>query len=130
MVVAGRRPPPPPPPPPPPHLLLPIPEVLGPIGHGDLTVAGGWCPVRSNGELGGSHLLYVPIQKEHATQAAVPVLPDDTAASLADRVLAAEHQLYPHALRLIAAGKVRVDGEIARVEQPAISSCLINPPLT
>lgn len=31
-------------------------------------------------------------------QAAVPVLPDDTPASLAQRVLAAEHQLYPRVL--------------------------------
>ena len=31
-------------------------------------------------------------------QAAVPVLPDDTPASLAQRVLAAEHELYPRAL--------------------------------
>lgn len=31
-------------------------------------------------------------------QAAVPVLPDDTPASLAQRVLAAEHALYPRAL--------------------------------
>lgn len=62
-------------------------------------------------------------------QAAVPVLPGDTPDSLADRVLAAEHRLYPHALRLIAAGKVRVDGEIARIEQMANAGCLINPPL-
>jgi phosphoribosylglycinamide formyltransferase 1 len=31
-------------------------------------------------------------------QAVVPVLPDDTAASLAGRVLAQEHQLYPRAI--------------------------------
>jgi len=31
-------------------------------------------------------------------QAAVPVLPGDTAATLADRVLAQEHQLYPRAI--------------------------------
>jgi phosphoribosylglycinamide formyltransferase-1 len=37
-------------------------------------------------------------------QAAVPVLPDDTEASLAARVLAQEHVLYPLALRLAAGG--------------------------
>ena len=47
-------------------------------------------------------------------QAAVPVLPGDDAAKLAARVLAAEHQAYPLALRLIAEGRVRVAGE--RVE--------------
>ena len=41
-------------------------------------------------------------------QAAVPVLPDDTAESLAARVLKAEHRLYPAALRLVAEERVRV----------------------
>ena len=45
-------------------------------------------------------------------QAAVPVLPADTPDSLAARVLNAEHRLYPHALRLVASGAVRVDGEL------------------
>lgn len=49
-------------------------------------------------------------------QAAVPVLPADTADSLAERVLALEHIIYPHAVRLIAEGKVRVDGERALVD--------------
>ena len=44
-------------------------------------------------------------------QAAVPVLPDDTPESLGARVLDAEHRLYPHALRLVASGEVRVDDE-------------------
>lgn len=38
-------------------------------------------------------------------QAAVPVLPGDTAEALAARVLAQEHRLYPLALRLLAAGE-------------------------
>jgi phosphoribosylglycinamide formyltransferase-1 len=37
-------------------------------------------------------------------QAAVPVLPDDTEASLADRVLVQEHAIYPSALRVFAGG--------------------------
>jgi len=43
-------------------------------------------------------------------QAAVPVLTDDTADSLADRVLTIEHQLYPQSLRLLAEGNVRMEG--------------------
>lgn len=39
-------------------------------------------------------------------QARVPVLPTDTAASLAQRVLAEEHKLYPAALRLLAEGQI------------------------
>lgn len=39
-------------------------------------------------------------------QAAVPVLPDDNADTLAARVLKVEHRLYPEALRQVALGKV------------------------
>ncbi|WP_374443574.1 phosphoribosylglycinamide formyltransferase [Stella sp.] len=48
-------------------------------------------------------------------QAVVPVLPDDTAEILADRILGAEHAAYPLAVRLIAEGRVRVEGERAIV---------------
>jgi phosphoribosylglycinamide formyltransferase-1 len=41
-------------------------------------------------------------------QETVPVLPNDTEATLAARVLAAEHRIYPLALRLVAEGRVRV----------------------
>ncbi len=41
-------------------------------------------------------------------QGAVPVLDDDTAETLAARVLAVEHRIYPLALRLAAEGRVRV----------------------
>jgi phosphoribosylglycinamide formyltransferase 1 len=44
-------------------------------------------------------------------QAEVPVLPDDTPETLAARVLEAEHRLYPHALRLVVSGAVRVEDE-------------------
>ncbi|MCJ7597098.1 MAG: phosphoribosylglycinamide formyltransferase [Methyloceanibacter sp.] len=44
-------------------------------------------------------------------QAEVPVFDGDTPESLAVRVLAAEHRLYPHALRLVASGAVRVEDE-------------------
>ena len=44
-------------------------------------------------------------------QAAVPVRDDDTAESLSRRVLAAEHRIYPLALKLLAEERVRiVDG--------------------
>jgi len=48
-------------------------------------------------------------------QAAVPVLPGDTPKTLAARVLAAEHRLYPLALKLVAGGKVRVVGEQVKI---------------
>lgn len=44
-------------------------------------------------------------------QAAVPVHGDDTASTLAARILVAEHKIYPLALKLVAEGKARVVGE-------------------
>jgi phosphoribosylglycinamide formyltransferase 1 len=42
-------------------------------------------------------------------QAAVPVLPGDTLETLAERVLAEEHRIYPQALKLVAEGKVKLE---------------------
>jgi phosphoribosylglycinamide formyltransferase-1 len=50
-------------------------------------------------------------------QRSVPVLPGDTPETLAARVLAVEHKLYPEAIRLIAEGQLALD-----VEQPASST--------
>jgi phosphoribosylglycinamide formyltransferase-1 len=56
-------------------------------------------------------------------QGRVPILPDDTAASLAARVLDVEHQIYPRAIALFAAGRLAyrdgaawLDGE--RLREP------------
>mgnify|MGYP002654178562 FL=1 len=54
-------------------------------------------------------------------QAAVPVLPEDTEASLAARVLRQEHALYPAALGWLAGGQVRIEGDIAHVAAPGAS---------
>ena len=61
-------------------------------------------------------------------QAAVPVLEDDTEATLAARVLAEEHRLYPAALAWLTAGRVRVVEGRARLSGvPMASGCLANP---
>lgn len=52
-------------------------------------------------------------------QAAVPVMPGDTAETLAARVLAAEHRLYPMALALVASGQARLHGGRAVVDAAA-----------
>jgi phosphoribosylglycinamide formyltransferase 1 len=44
---------------------------------------------------------------EVIAQTKVPVLPDDTPATLSDRVLGIEHQLYVNALALVASGTVQ-----------------------
>jgi formyltetrahydrofolate-dependent phosphoribosylglycinamide formyltransferase len=51
-------------------------------------------------------------------QEAVPVLADDTPDTLAARVQAVERRLVPEAIRLIAEGRVVLDGRHARVLPP------------
>lgn len=61
-------------------------------------------------------------------QAAVPVYEDDDADRLAARILAQEHRIYPLAVKLIAEGRVRVDGARVRVDgASAPDVTLINP---
>ena len=43
-------------------------------------------------------------------QASVPVLDDDTEASLSARILVEEHRLYPDVVRLVAEGRLHLDG--------------------
>jgi phosphoribosylglycinamide formyltransferase-1 len=46
-------------------------------------------------------------------QARVPVLPGDTEDSLAARVLEQEHRIFPEAIRRVAEGRVRLEGDRA-----------------
>jgi len=50
-------------------------------------------------------------------QAKVPIEAGDTSEALHDRIRQAEHRSYPEALRLIAAGRVTVSGEIATISE-------------
>jgi phosphoribosylglycinamide formyltransferase-1 len=52
-------------------------------------------------------------------QAAVPVLADDTASSLSDRILAEEHRLYPRAIQLVLDGGWRIEGRRVIANAPA-----------
>jgi phosphoribosylglycinamide formyltransferase-1 len=54
-------------------------------------------------------------------QEAVPVLPRDTADTLAARVLAAEHRIYPAALKLVASGRAKPAGERVLVDGMVVS---------
>jgi phosphoribosylglycinamide formyltransferase-1 len=51
-------------------------------------------------------------------QGAVGVHDDDTPDTLAARVLAVEHRIYPQALRMLASGQARLDGEVCRCVPP------------
>ncbi len=61
-------------------------------------------------------------------QAVVPIYGNDDEGSLAARILAEEHKIYPLAVRLIAEGRCRVVGERVVVENArAPEGALINP---
>jgi len=53
-------------------------------------------------------------------QGAVTVADGDTPETLAARILTIEHRIYPEALRLLASGKVRLDGDICRISGQAL----------
>ncbi|WP_298255764.1 phosphoribosylglycinamide formyltransferase [Bradyrhizobium sp.] len=55
-------------------------------------------------------------------QGVVEVRDDDTPETLSTRILSIEHQIYPNALRLLASGKLRLDGAICRVSGDADSA--------
>ena len=61
-------------------------------------------------------------------QAVVPVQPDDGPEDLAERVLAAEHRLYPYCLWLVASGRTRVQGATVVLENTQTpDTVLLNP---
>ena len=52
-------------------------------------------------------------------QGAVTVADGDTPETLSQRILGIEHRIYPEALRLLASGKLRLEGDICKVEGTA-----------
>jgi len=67
----------------------------------------------------GCSVHFVTAQLDHGPiviQAAVPVLPDDTAASLAARVLRQEHVIYPRAARWFLDGRLVIGSGVVIVK--------------
>jgi phosphoribosylglycinamide formyltransferase-1 len=65
----------------------------------------------------GATVHFVTPQLDHGPivmQSVVPVLPGDTESSLAARVLATEHRIYPQAVRWFVSGQLRIDGGVVR----------------
>ncbi|CAD6556583.1 Phosphoribosylglycinamide formyltransferase [Paraburkholderia metrosideri] len=63
--------------------------------------------------LHGASVHFVTSQLDHGpivAQAAVPVVAGDTPATLAERVLATEHIIYPRAVRWFVEGRLALDG--------------------
>lgn len=65
-------------------------------------------------------------------QAAVPAYDSDTEESLAARILAEEHKIYPKAIQLFAEGRLSVEGRKVHIKPPAepAAAFLENPPAT
>ena len=71
----------------------------------------------------GATVHFVTAELDHGpivAQAAVPVLPGDDPASLAARVLAQEHVLYPRAIDWFARGLLRIDNGLVRVTDTGV----------
>lgn len=63
-------------------------------------------------------------------QAAIPVLPDDTEQTLANRVLTLEHRIYPQAVRWFMDGSIRlVDHHVEVMHSSINKSALYSPEL-
>src|SRR6202171_5353183 len=60
-------------------------------------------------------------------QGAVAVRDDDTPDTLAARILAIEHRIYPQALRLLAGGQIRLEGDVCKTGGADSGDVLISP---
>jgi len=60
-------------------------------------------------------------------QGAVAVRDDDTPDTLGTRILAIEHRIYPEALRLLASGQIRLEGDICKTGSGDSGDVLISP---
>ncbi len=82
-------------------------------------------------KLHGCTVHFVTAELDHGpiiAQAAVPVLQGDTPDSLAARVLAQEHVVYPRALRWLLAGRLRiVDGRVRLDGATGADAALVSP---
>jgi len=62
-------------------------------------------------------------------QGAVPVRDNDTVEALSERILTVEHRIYPEALRLLASGRLKLEGDLCKIEGGAGSGVPLISPL-
>jgi phosphoribosylglycinamide formyltransferase-1 len=62
-------------------------------------------------------------------QGAVAVRDDDTPDGLAARILEIEHRIYPDALRLVASGRIRLEGDVCKTAGSVASDDVLISPL-
>lgn len=78
----------------------------------------------------GCTVHFVTAELDHGPiiiQAAVPVMPGDTPATLAARVLEQEHRIYPQAVRWIAEGKLVISDGRVNVCEEGVSQWALAP---
>ena len=80
--------------------------------------------------LAGSTVHFVTAELDHGPvviQGAVAVADDDTADSLAAKVLRVEHQIYPQAVRWFVEGRLTLAGQRVRVDGGSADGALVCP---
>lgn len=73
-------------------------------------------------KLAGATVHFVTPELDHGPiviQSVVPLLPDDDARALSERVLATEHRIYPLAVRWFVEGALRIESGLVRQTQGA-----------
>lgn len=76
--------------------------------------------------LAGATVHFVTAELDHGpivAQGVVAVADDDTADSLAAKVLRVEHQIYPQAVRWFVEGRLTLDGQRVRVSAERLPAC-------
>lgn len=80
--------------------------------------------------LAGATVHFVTAELDHGpivAQGAVAVADDDTADSLAAKVLRVEHQIYPQAVRWFVEGRLTLDGQRVQVDGGSADGALVCP---
>ena len=76
----------------------------------------------------GATVHFVTAELDHGPavlQARIPVLPGDTEATLATRLLVEEHKLYPRAVRLFVEDRLVVENGAVRIVEPSFDAISI-----
>lgn len=87
--------------------------------------------LREGVKIHGCTVHFVTAELDHGPiiiQAAVPVLPGDTADALAARVLAQEHRIYPQAVCWFAEGKLSITDGRVNVQEAGMSQWVLATP--
>jgi phosphoribosylglycinamide formyltransferase-1 len=90
--------------------------------------------LRAGVKISGATVHFVIAQTDSGPivmQGAVAVCDGDTPEQLAARIIAIEHRIYPEALRLVASGRIRIEGDICKIAGSVDSGpVLISPEVT